>query len=271
VALVLADAPLWCFAVTYVADLFVVALGLLYFYSRGERRLQNWQFEATVARQLIRDSWPLALSALAVTIYLRADQLMIKWMLGNEASGIYGVAVRLCEMWNFIPMAICASVFPAILSAKRASEELYAERLQQLYDLIVFISVGIALVLTLCSGLVVSLLFGEAYGSAGNVLSLYVWSTVFVFLGVANGKWIVSENLQMFRMFSIVIAGIMNVILNYFLIRKMGLNGAALATLVSYSFAGYFSFLLTARTRPVFWSMTRSFNPARLFGRMAGT
>jgi len=57
--------------------------------------------------------------------------------------GLYAAAVRLSEAWYFIPMAITSSVFPAIVNAKKQSEELYYQRLQKLYDLMVWMAVAI--------------------------------------------------------------------------------------------------------------------------------
>jgi O-antigen/teichoic acid export membrane protein len=261
VILVLNESPLIWFACSYVLDFFVLALGLMFFYSRSHASLRKWIFDGQTARQLMKDCWPLIFASLAVVVYSRMGQLMIKWMLGNEALGHYGVASRLSDMWNFIPVTICASVFPAILNAKQKGETLYLTRMQQLYDVMVLISLGVAIPMTFFSGFIVQLLFGAAFAPAADILVLYIWSSVFIFLGVANGKWIISENLQLFRMTMLLLGGLLNIGLNYVLIRQMGLNGAAVAGLASYAFTGYFCFLLTAKTRPVFWSMTRSFNP----------
>jgi PST family polysaccharide transporter len=195
---------------------------------------------------------------------MKIDQVMIKWLISDEANGMYGVAVRLSEMWNFIPVAICASFFPAILNAKLKDETLYKERLQKLYDLMVSISVVVAIAMTVLSPFIVRTLFGEQYSDSADILTLYLWSGVFVFLGVANGKWIIAENLQVFRMNSLVAAGILNIILNFIFIRWFGLRGAAISTIISYAFASYFSLLLTRRTRPAFIACTRSFNPFRI-------
>ncbi len=261
IVLVLNESSLVWFAYSYVLDFFVLAVGLIYYYAQTQGTLRNWTIDMTTARQLLKDCWPLIFASLAVVVYSRMGQLMIKWILGNEALGHYGVASRLSDMWNFIPVTLCASVFPAILNAKQKDESLYYMRMQQLYDVMVLISLGVAVPMTFLSGFIVQLLFGAAFAPAADILVLYIWSSVFIFLGVANGKWIISENLQLFRMTMLVLGGLLNIGLNYVLIRQMGLIGAAVAGLASYAFTGYFCFLLTAKTRPVFWSMTRSFNP----------
>ena len=267
IILIVNEADLIWFAWSSVLDFFVIGVGLIIFYHKAGFRMTWWKVDRAIVNSLLRQSWPMIFSALAVTIYLRIDQIMIKWMLGDAANGHYGVAVRLAELWNFIPVAICGSVFPAIINAKTVSHELYINRLQRLYDLMIVLSVSIAVVMTLVSGWVIVLLFGEDYSPATSILNWYIWSGVFVFLGVANGKWIISENLLVFRMVTLVVSCIINIVLNYVLIKAIGINGAAISTLVAYAFAGYFCFLVTPRTREMFFTMSESFNPVKVIKR----
>jgi O-antigen/teichoic acid export membrane protein len=65
------------------------------------------------------------LSGIAIMIYMKIDQIMLGQMVGDEAVGIYSAAVRISEVWYFVPIAIVASVFPAILEAKKRSETQY--------------------------------------------------------------------------------------------------------------------------------------------------
>jgi O-antigen/teichoic acid export membrane protein len=267
IVLIVNEADLVWFAWSSVLDFFVIGIGLVIFYHGAGFRMTWWKVDKAVVKMLLRDSWPMIFSALAVTIYLRIDQVMVKWMLGDTANGHYGVAVRLAELWNFIPVAICGSLFPAIINARSVSHDLYIRRLQRLYDLMVVLSVSIAVGMTLVSGPVIVLLFGDEYSSAASILNWYIWSGVFVFLGVANSKWIISENLQKFRMVTLVIACLINIALNYVLIHAVGINGAAISTLVAYAFAGYFGFLFTPKTREMFFTMSESFNPVKVVRR----
>jgi len=268
IVLVQREASLEWFALTYSLDFLIIAVGSVVFYLKGGHRFSDWKFDRQMARNLLIDVWPLIFASVAVSVYMKIDQVMVKWMLGDEANGYYGVAVRLSEMWNFIPVAISASLFPAIVSSKNAGETLYMNRLQWLYDLMVFISVSIAVPMTFLSGFAVEIIFGEDFRPAGHLTSIYIWSSVFVFVGVANSKWIFTENLQKFRMYSYMIAALINVLLNLVLIDLLGLVGAAIATLVAYAYAYYFSLLLRKKTRPAFLQLSRALNlwslPSRL-------
>jgi O-antigen/teichoic acid export membrane protein len=267
IVLIYTEAPLVWFALAYSLDFLVLAIGLLFFYSRNYN-IVNWFFDFRKAKALLKQSWPLIIGGLSVGVYVRIDQIMIKWMLGNEASGNYGVAVRLSELWYFIPVAICGSVFPSIINSKMVDEILYQKRLQMLYDLMVSISVFVAILMTLFSDFIVGMLYGSAYSEASSILVIYIWSGVFVFLGVANGKRFVSENLLVFQMIGTAIAALMNIVLNCILIKSTGLKGAAYATLISYSFSGYFILLFLKRTRPMFIDSTKSLNIISVIRRL---
>lgn len=191
-------------------------------------------------------------------IYMRIDQVMIKEMLNAEAVGQYAAAVRISEAWYFVPMVVSSSLFPAIINAKKQSEELYYARLQRLYDLMVWIAIAIALPMTFLSEWVVNLLYGQQYNQAGDVLMIHIWAGIFVSLGVAGGKWILAENLQKYTNYYLLIGMITNIILNYFLIKTNAILGAAIATLIAQAIASYFATLLFRATRVRFYMLTRA-------------
>ena len=190
---------------------------------------------------------------------MKIDQVMIKEMLGAEQVGHYAAAVRLSEAWYFIPMAITSSVFPAIINAKKQSEELYYQRLQKLYDLMVWLALAIALPTTFLAPWVIRVLYGDAFLPAAGVLSIHIWAGVFVFLGVANGRWIIAENLQYIATIRSTAGAIVNIALNIVLIPKYGINGAAISTFFSVFVATHITFSFINKARKVFIMQNKSF------------
>jgi O-antigen/teichoic acid export membrane protein len=189
---------------------------------------------------------------------MRIDQIMIKEMLGKREVGLYSAAVRLSEAWYFIPIIITSSLFPSVVNAKKVSESLYYSRIQHLYSFMFLLSFSIALLMTFLSDWMMVLLYGEAYREAGQVLMINIWAGVFVFLGVASSKWFLSEGLQNLLTVNTVIGAIVNVILNFILIPKYGICGAAIATVISQSIASYFMNFLFSETRSNFLRLTKS-------------
>jgi O-antigen/teichoic acid export membrane protein len=241
IILILNEAPLIAFAWVILFDSFVLACGFLYFYIKNSSKfnIQNLTFKRETAISLLKDSWPLILSGIVVSIYMRIDQVMIKEMMNSEAVGQYAAAVRISELWYFIPIVITSSLFPTIINAKKQSEELYYERLQKLYDLMVCMAIAIALPMTFLSDWIIELLYGGQYNQAGSVLMIHIWAAVFVFLGVAFSKYLTAENLTKKSFYRTLLGAILNVILNYILIPKYGINGAAIATLIGQFIANY--------------------------------
>ena len=268
IVLILTDAPLLAFAWATLFDSVVLACGFIYFFLKTNNKytntpitLTNLTFKKETAVSLLKDSWLMAIAGAAILIYMKIDQVMIMEMTDAEAVGQYAVAVRISELWYFIPMVIASSLFPAIISAKKQSEKLYYERLQKLYDLMVWMAIAIALPMTFLSDWVIAVLYGEQYNRAGTVLMIHIWAGVFVFLSVANDKWFYIENKAGLLTIKVIIGAVSNIILNYILIPKYGINGAAVATIISYSISVLWSdivikkmkILLVMKLRSIFF------------------
>ena len=261
IVLILNEAPLIAFAWVVLFESVVLAIGFIYIYIKKNTisSTQYLSYNMATAIDLLRDSWPFILSGIVTSIYMRIDQVMIKEMLNTEAVGQYAAAVRLSEAWYFIPVIVASSLFPAIINAKKHNEELYNLRLQKLYNLMTWIAIIIAITMTFLNDWVVDLLYGDQYNQAGTVLMIHAWAGIFVFLGVVSGKWFLSENLQILAFWRCFCGMIINIILNIILIPKYGIQGAAVATLLSYFVAGLLFDLFTIRTRRMFFMKLNSF------------
>lgn len=265
VAMILLQAPLIAFIWVALGEAVLVAVGLLVIYAKQGGQISVWQPGIMRAKSLLMDSWALILSSVAIIIYMRIDQIMLGEMLGGEAVGIYSAAVRISEVWYFIPIVITASVFPAIIDAKKQSEKLYTERLQMLYDLMTMMSLSAAIFISFLADPIIRLLYGHAYHQSGVVLTIHIWAGVFVCLGVARGKWLLVENLNIYSFFYTGLGAIINIIGNYLAIPKYGVNGAAFATIVSYGISVIVAPALFAQTRKSSIQLLNSFNVLRIY------
>jgi len=260
IGLIVAEAPLMAFVWAIFVESLIVAVGLLGIYAWRGGNLTAWRFQFARAKVLLKDSWPLILSGIAIMAYMRIDQIMLGQMLGDESVGIYSAAVRISEAWYFIPMVIVASVFPSIIDSKNISENIYYQRLQKLFDLMFILPLLLALMLTFLSNWVVILLFGTAYQKSGPVLAVHIWAGIFVFLGVASGKWFLIEGLQMYLFYRTFLGAVVNVVLNLIMIPKFGVLGAAWATVISYAMAQMFFDVFQKKTRTIFKMKLKSLN-----------
>ena len=258
IILVVNEAPLIWFASVYSLDVIVLAMGLVFAYLYNGDNIFSWKWSFETSKYLLHDSWPLILAGVVISVYMKIDQVMIKEMLGAKEVGLYAAAVKLSEAWYFIPMAITSSLFPAIINAKVYQKEVYYQRLQKLYDLMVWIAIAIALPPTFLSTLVVEFLYGKEYLGSSSVLIIHIWTAVFVFLGVASSKYLLAENFIKKTFYRTFIGALLNIIMNYYLIGIIGIQGAAISTLVSHFFAAYFYDFLDKDLRIMFIMKTKS-------------
>lgn len=263
------EAPLVWFAWAFFLDALLLACGLVVVYWRNSGNPLCWKWDLRIAAHLLRNCWPLILSGVVISIYMKIDQVMINSMMGAEAVGVYAAAVRLSEAWYFIPVVITSSVFPAIINSKRQNETQYYQQLKMLYNLMVWLAIAIALPTSILATWIIEILYGPDYAGAASVLAIQIWASVFVFLGVASSKWLVNENLQIYTTINTAIGAAANVTLNYYLIPLYGVSGAAAASLLSFAIAGYLSQALFGKTRGNFMRLTSSLFPVRILDAKA--
>ena len=258
IILVVNEAPLILFASVFSLDVIVLAMGLVFAYLYNGENIFSWKWSFETSKYLLHDSWPLILAGVVISVYMKIDQVMIKEMLGAKEVGLYAAAVKLSEAWYFLPMAIASSLFPAIINAKVYQKEVYYQRLQKLYDLMVWIAIAIALPISILSSWIVELLYGNEYLESSSVLNIHIWSGIFIFLGVASSKYLIAENYIKKTFYRTFVGALLNIIMNYYLIGTMGIKGAAISTFVSHFFAAYFYDLLDKDLRKMFILKTKS-------------
>ncbi|MEJ7780594.1 MAG: flippase [Daejeonella sp.] len=269
ISFVLLKFQLIYFALALVIDGFMLAAGLVVIYHRQNLKIRNWTFNSVRAKSLLSQSWPLILSAVMITLYMQIDILMLKYFGGSTQAGIYSAAARISEAWYFIPTAIVTSVFPAIIHARKTDPGRYKKRLQNLYDLLVVISLPVALIVSLGANEFIDLLYGNSFEGAGIILSVHIWSGIFVFLGSASSQYLLAEGFTMISFYRTAAGAIVNILLNLWLIPLYGGLGASIATLIAY-FVATFSILFYSRTRQQGIMVLRSLFLINIFSVLSG-
>jgi O-antigen/teichoic acid export membrane protein len=248
VALILSEASVMAFVWLTLIETVLISLGLIFIYTTNGRFATLLQWSLNRAKTLIQDSWPLLLSAMAVMLYTRIDMIMLEGMSNSREVGIYAAATSISEVWYFMPTIIISSLSPSIVACHADNMALYLMRLKRLYFTMFWLALGVSIPVSLLSESMVNILFGIDYLDAAPVLSVHMWASVAVFLGMASSQYLLAEQLQIISFYRTLIGLIFNVLLNIVLIPKMGAMGAAIATVISY-FIPIFSLVLFKQTR----------------------
>lgn len=188
-------------------------------------------------RPLLRQAWPLLLSAAAVMVMMRIDQIMIDWWYDSAAVGHYALAVRVSELWYFVPTAICSALFPLILRVRQTDPALARARLATMTRGLFWIGLGAATGLTVLGPWLVPSVFGQDYQASVDVLTVHAWGGTLLALGLTANAWLVAEGCTVLIMMATLIGMVTNVAANFILLPIMGPTGAAVATILG-QFAG---------------------------------
>jgi PST family polysaccharide transporter len=260
IVLILLKGPLVGFIWATTLNLILQAFFYILFYEKQNASIFDWEINLQHTKDLLLSAWPLIISGIAITIYMQIDQIIIRSILGDTELGFYSSAVKISQAGYFIPTIVANTVFPAIINAKRKSQKMYDKRLLMLYGSFLWMSIAIALIISLLSKPLISFLYGAEFLPAAKVLSIHIWAFVFVSLGVASGKQLIAEDKTRYSLYRTVIGAIVSIGSNLLLGPAFGIIGASVSSILSYGFSALFSNLLFKKTRNIFIKIVKSFN-----------
>lgn len=225
--------------VIYLASIILLepilyAVGFLYFRIKVYGSIKNLSIDFNIAKSMIKDSLPLMFASAFASVYSRIDQVMIKNMIDSTSVGLYDSAVRISELWYFVPSIIVGSLFPAIINARNTSPDLYYIRIKKLLLTLISISALTTLPTALFSKYFILIIFGPSFINALPILNVYIFSNIGACLTLITQHILIIENKSKIILITTFCGMVTNVLLNFYLIPIYGSYGAAIATLISY-------------------------------------
>ena len=236
------------FAFATSVDCICVAVILFWVYKKENGPKLSFSFYK--AKELLGASYNYILASMMVAINGQTDKMMLKQMLDETSVGYYSLASTINNMWVFFLAAIIDSLYPTIIRYANENRILFEKKNRQLYAIVIYISMFVAVGFMLFGELIIKILYGETYLPAAMPLKIVCWYTVFSYLGMARNAWIVSTNNQKYLKYICGGAAVANVLLNLLLIPVWGASGAALASLVTQISTIVFIPLLIPNMRP---------------------
>lgn len=252
ILVVVLDLGIIWYTIAYILEFLIygVTLYISYRVIKAKNNKCKWYFDLKYAKKLMSKSWYYALSSVMVTIYMRIDQAMLGTFMDNKSEvGIYSAAVRIAEMWAFVPNAIITALKPAIIEYKKNNEVKYKETLSKLYLIISIVCLFFSILIIIFAKLIISILYGQDYIMAYKSLYILIIGTWFGIIGNVHYVWMVCEDKGKYTLFYSLGGSVLNIIANIILIPKYHAVGAAIATLLSQLVANVFSFSIFKETR----------------------
>jgi len=192
----------------------------------------------SVSREMIKSISSVSIFLMFVILFeqglSRVDQIMVGNILGTEKLGVYSAAAKLINLWIFIPTSIGIGLFPLLVKSFKENKENYDTYLEYLYGLLFWLALVFSIGTSVLSEFIIKILYGAKYIGAGKILMILCWQSVFMFYSFGRNKVFTIEGLQKKAFVVMGLTFLLNLPLNYIFINKMGIEGAAWASILAY-------------------------------------
>lgn len=184
-------------------------------------------------RTALRRSFPYALLGVIGLVYFRMDSLLLTWIKGTEANGIYTAAYRLLDAATDLPGVIVAAMFPTLSRLHVESKAKVRTTYLGAMALLAALGVPVLVVMLVFADPIVTLLYGDDFARSVVVLRILAVAVFLIFIDTANTMVLYAgENLRPVVILSAVSMGA-NIALCLLLIPRYAERGAAFATVGS--------------------------------------
>jgi len=234
VALIVFDFEIQYLYFAYFFDFFISFLIFYIFYKKDESDSLA-TYDLSVFKSLVKRTWPLIPSSIALIIYLKSDVVMIKALLGESHVAPYSIAIKIIEAFYFIAQITMTIAVPMLINVRRESKDKYKIKLRRVMKELLLFSLCSIFTALIVSKFVDVYILEYKYPMFLSVLYIYLPVIFLVYFRVFLTRFLHIENLVMCSLLLHTSTAILNIVFNYFLITSYGLNGAALSTVLAYS------------------------------------
>lgn len=183
-------------------------------------------------RAMMPSTLSIAASTFMVSIFYNVDQVMLGLFRSEAEVGLYTVSVRALTA-VFIPAVVIAQAFFPALSNARGDPEVMRERARGFAATMIPVGIPLATAVALLARPLIVLLAGEAYAPAATTLSLLMANAGLVYVNMTFGRPLIAWNREKAYMAIVGTGALLDVVLNFFLIPRYGIVGAASTTVTA--------------------------------------
>ncbi len=223
------------------------------------------RLDLKVWKDMLKTSWPFWLSLIFTQIYFQIDTVMLSFMKGYEATGLYNAAYKLLNVISKGPLILISVLFPAmsqLFANISKQKELLRQTLQKGMQLLVVLGLPLIFGVTLLADRMIFFVYEQEFRESAAVLQVLIFAIFFMILSHLIGWFLNATNRQKFFTYSTGFCCIFNIALNAILIPPFSYVGASIATVLTallnfvllYYFSireGYFINVLKLMARPL--------------------
>ncbi|ETX12582.1 polysaccharide biosynthesis protein [Marinomonas ushuaiensis DSM 15871] len=240
------------FSFTYLLAKIIQATSLYICYFNLKHKTILPRLNKKLATSLLRSSFPMMLAASIGLLYSLQDQFFIKYFLGEYELGLYAVGIKMILVLIVLPTLISNVFYPSLVSKfHQENSDAYIKQLESIYTVFFILGFVAFISMFFASEFIITTLFSDEFLSSVDVMKIYSLLLILTFFQSINNKILILHNLETIIFKRALLALSINAVLNYLLIPRYGINGAAYSTVISELFV-LISYALIRETRFIF-------------------
>ena len=179
---------------------------------------------------LMRLAAPIGLAGVFGTVLFRVDTAILASFEPEGVVGEYGAAFRLFEATLFVSWSAGTAVYPVLSRLTRETHPPLASVFDRSLKLVVAGTLPLAVVAAVLGGPLVELLYGSGFDEARGAVVLLAPAITFYSVAHVAGVLLYARDRQVAMAIVYGLTAVLNVVLNVVLIATFSLDGAAVAT-----------------------------------------
>jgi O-antigen/teichoic acid export membrane protein len=206
---------------------------LLFFYSKNFFNLK-FSLDFNFLLNLIKKGFPFLFIAVFSIIYIELDSIMLSFMKGDVVVGWYNSGYKLISILNMVPVLLLTFGFPIFSKFYQKNKKEFRNLFENILNISIIIMVPTIFGVLILGDRILEFIYN--FNSIESFISfkILIFAQFFIFLTNIMGQLISSADKQIVFGKIAGVGAIINIILNFFLIPKYSLYGAAFATLITY-------------------------------------
>jgi len=222
----------------YFSALLIVTIFKLFLLTKNIKYKYKFKLNLNLLKAEFKYGIIIYFSALFIYLNYRADQYLIKKMLGNSQLGVYSIAVILAELVFLVPTSITTAITGKLYNMDSISnnrKSITSKTIKYTFYICLILSI-IGIFMTP----LIPIVYGQDFAKASQVTIILFIGIVFASIGKVSTPYFFTKGKPQVHLLITTIVLLLNISLNLLLIPKFGINGAAIASTLSYIIYGLF-------------------------------
>ncbi|HDZ58035.1 MAG TPA: flippase [Pseudomonas xinjiangensis] len=225
----------------------IIALGIvlvgglsIWRMSNGQLKLRGYGLKSSyynsglAVAEVTKHSWPFGLSGVLYLIYFQSDILILKYMDGNEAAGIYNAAFLIMSAVYLLPAVLYQKFLLPKIHRWASHDRVRFRNVYRQGNLVMFALGCMSMIcIWILAPVGLPLLFNESYSGALTPLIILAAAAPVRFMATSVGSVLVTKDNMKRKVQLMGFTALVNILMNIALIPVFGVVGAAVSTVVT--------------------------------------